>query len=125
MRQALEALKYLQGIVDTERGPKAIAALTAVLADNALNKMAENAREIGLDYEPVAWIEHEWGGLTDRENAVMRFALHNFMTDAYARMNAAAQDKDSRYFKPGAVEAFAKDAKDAEALMAKLREKNA
>lgn len=33
------------------------AALTAVLADHALDKMAENAREIGLDYEPEKW-EH-------------------------------------------------------------------
>ena len=58
--------------------------------------------------------------LTDRDNAIIRFAVHRFMSDAYARMNAAAQDKDSRHFSPGAVDAFAKDAKDAEALLARL-----
>ena len=33
---------------------KAITALRRILADHALDKMAENARELGLDYEPVA-----------------------------------------------------------------------
>jgi hypothetical protein len=27
------------------------------LANAALDKMAENARELGLDYEPVAWMD--------------------------------------------------------------------
>lgn len=58
--------------------------------------------------------------LTDRDNAIIRFAVHRFMTDAYARLSAAAQDKDGRYFRPGAADAFAKDAKDAEALLEKL-----
>jgi hypothetical protein len=58
--------------------------------------------------------------LTDRDNAIIRFAVHRFMTDAYARLAAAAQDKDGRYFRPGAADAFAKDAKDAEELLAKL-----
>jgi len=58
--------------------------------------------------------------LTERDNAIIRFAVHRFMTDAYARLGAAAQDKDGRYFRPGAADAFAKDAKDAEALLAKL-----
>ena len=31
----------------------AITAIKAALADNALDKMAENARELGLDYEPI------------------------------------------------------------------------
>ena len=59
-RMALEALEgfipYLP-LNDEEqccRYDKSITALTAALADNALNKMAENARELGLDYEPSA-----------------------------------------------------------------------
>ena len=46
--------------------------------DDALNKKAENARELGLDYEPVAWLtekryaqlhtpQRTWVGLTDEE----------------------------------------------------------
>jgi hypothetical protein len=29
--------------------------------DEALNKKAENARELGLDYEPVAPVQEDWG----------------------------------------------------------------
>ena len=29
--------------------------------DEALNKMAENARELELDYEPVAPVQEDWG----------------------------------------------------------------
>ena len=50
--------------------------------DEALERKAENARELGLDYEPVAWKmgasgiggmgvivqpQHTWQGLTDEE----------------------------------------------------------
>ena len=42
MKQALEALNYLQGLVDTERGPKAAAAL-------------RQAIEQAEKQEPVAW----------------------------------------------------------------------
>jgi hypothetical protein len=34
---------------------KAREAITAIKQARALDKMAENARELGLDYEPVAW----------------------------------------------------------------------
>lgn len=64
MRMALEALEQANSLIDGYYQPvesvnEAIAALTAALADNALNKMAENAREIGLDYEP-AQQEIDW-----------------------------------------------------------------
>jgi len=62
--------------------------------------------------------------MTEREQKIIMFAVHRFMGDSYAQANAAAQDHDNRYFKPGAVDAFYKDAKDAEALVAKLKEKN-
>ena len=49
MKQALEALNYLQGIVDTERGPKAAEALRQVIADMEAQ-------------EPVAWMTiNEYG----------------------------------------------------------------
>ncbi len=59
--------------------------------------------------------------VSDRENAIIRFALHQFMSNAYSHMNAAAQDKDSRYYTVGAVEKCAKDAKEAEALLSRLQ----
>ena len=33
-------------------------------ANEALDKMAENARQVGLDYEPA---QRTWQGLTDKE----------------------------------------------------------
>ena len=59
--------------------------------------------------------------VADRENAIIRFALHQFMSNAYSHMNAAAQDKDGRCYPLDAVEKFAKDAKDAEALLSRLQ----
>ncbi len=59
--------------------------------------------------------------VTDRENAIIRFALHQFMSNAYSHMDAAAQDKDGRRYALDAVERFAKDAKDAEALLSRLQ----
>ena len=58
LKLALEALETLM----IERGSiydKAITAIKEALANEALEKMAENARELGLDYEPeqesVTW----------------------------------------------------------------------
>jgi len=52
---ALEALIYASSYCDTYD------AITAIKQARALDKMAENARELGLDYEPVqepvAWVE--------------------------------------------------------------------
>jgi hypothetical protein len=41
-------------------------AITAIKQARALDKKAENARELGLDYEPVAWVEYETGNHTKR-----------------------------------------------------------
>ena len=51
MKLGLETLEAL--LWPSKDVENAITTLRAVLADNALDKMAENAREIGLDYEPV------------------------------------------------------------------------
>lgn len=55
-----QALAYLEGIHPGNMTPmaeeywnKAIAAIKQALANEALDKMAENARELGLDYEPT------------------------------------------------------------------------
>ena len=50
---------------------EAITAIKEALANEALEKMAENARELGLDYEPeqepVAWIWEKEDGYTSIE----------------------------------------------------------
>ena len=60
LREALaesqEKYQYGTPMLDAMRGK----------ANEALDKMSENARELGLDYEPaqqepVAWLEPEWG----------------------------------------------------------------
>jgi hypothetical protein len=56
LKLALKALEELivaeRTSVDIDRGE---AAITAIKQARALDKMAENARELGLDYEPVAF----------------------------------------------------------------------
>ena len=58
LKMALEALEYAGPSWIDARQP-AITAIKEALANEALEKMAENARELGLDYEPaqepVAW----------------------------------------------------------------------
>jgi hypothetical protein len=59
LKLALEALEYLmtnKTIHYTYRD-KAEEAITAIKQARALDKMAENARELGLDYEPVGLID--------------------------------------------------------------------
>ena len=58
LKLALEALETLM----IERGSiyeQAIAAVQRALANEALEKMAENARELGLDYEPEQTEQHQ------------------------------------------------------------------
>lgn len=61
-------------------------------------------------------------GITKRQQAVLRFALHRFMTDAYGRANLAAQDARGRTFPTGTAERFLQDAKDAEDLMRLIKD---
>ena len=88
VKQALEALNglYLPGELD--RVNKAITALQSIISQDALDKKAENARELGLSYDdgkpwPVAPVPNgpysapikelwpvapkPWVGLTDQE----------------------------------------------------------
>jgi hypothetical protein len=51
LKLALEALEYAGPSWIESRQP-AITAIKEALANEALEKMAENARELGLDYEP-------------------------------------------------------------------------
>ena len=91
LRLALRALqeyeRYTKGVMIPQtqvRGDEAITAIKAALANEALERKAENARELGLDYEPwekfcdsnCVWTDHHpdcklaqrtWQGLTDEE----------------------------------------------------------
>ncbi len=67
LKLALEALQptpYKDDWTVAKETNKAIIAIKEALANEALDKMAENARELGLDYEPA---QHTWVGLTDEE----------------------------------------------------------
>ena len=78
LKLALEALEtpwnapYVNGCdLALDKKVKAITAIKEALANEALEKMAENARELGLDYEPeqepVAWIWEKEDGYTSIE----------------------------------------------------------
>jgi hypothetical protein len=62
MKQALEALMVFRYAPPAQRPLvlKAIADLEQVIAQDALDKMAENARDLGLDYEPPAQKGRDW-----------------------------------------------------------------
>jgi hypothetical protein len=59
VKQALEALDIAQGLLADAKSyhqPKMLAAYTAlqsIISQNALDKKAENARELGLSYDPA------------------------------------------------------------------------
>jgi hypothetical protein len=55
VKQALEALMVFRYAPPAQRPLvlKAITALQSIISQDALDKMAENARELGLDYEPA------------------------------------------------------------------------
>jgi hypothetical protein len=65
LRLALEALDSLlywdNGKPEYDEARASITAIKQALADSALDRMAENARELGLDYEPVATVTSETG----------------------------------------------------------------
>jgi hypothetical protein len=63
VKQALEALKECSGLAPFEPPPKAVNAITAlqsIISQDALDKKAENARELGLDYEPAVQEGRDW-----------------------------------------------------------------
>jgi hypothetical protein len=96
-----------------------------LIAEQALQQEpGHNHWEDGDVFERIAKLKKQPAQqepFTDRENTIIRLALHQFMSNAYSHMNAAAQDKDGRRYTLGAVEKFAKDAKDAEALLSQLQ----
>jgi hypothetical protein len=72
LKMALEALERFEG--NKKIWPEAITAIKQALANEALEKKAKNARELGLNYEPepkyVAFMDvpqRTWVGLTNEE----------------------------------------------------------
>ena len=66
---ALEALESMKETLAEHDEPTTFnedQAIAAIKQARALDKKAENARELGLDYEPVAWVEYETGNHTKR-----------------------------------------------------------
>jgi hypothetical protein len=59
--EALEEACEIVGAAWTWRNEKGRPAITAIKQARALNKMAENARALGLDYEPVGWWDSKIG----------------------------------------------------------------
>lgn len=79
MKQALEALEN-GGRIETNEAITALRlAIEQAEKQAALDRMADNARELGLDYEPVAW-----------KNAAMRIGeeLSSVGPDGYYNMTA-------------------------------------
>ena len=90
MKLALEAMeRYQVKRQDFDRFADEITALQKALANEALDKKAENARELGLDYEPAQQepvakhyvdgghliypkAQRPWVGLTDEERKRVR-----------------------------------------------------
>jgi hypothetical protein len=71
MKLALEALET--SMYPQQKQLQAITALREALANEALDRMSENAKELGLDYEPaqqepVAWICE--GSSSDEKHAI-------------------------------------------------------
>lgn len=54
---------------------------------------------------------YNFHGLSQRQYDMIRFAVFRTMQAAEQQANAAAQDKEGKYFKEGAVQAFQDDAK--------------
>lgn len=54
-------------------------ACKAALQEDALDRMAENARELGLEYEgeqePVAWMDKDTGGITSKKEVADKFGI--------------------------------------------------
>jgi hypothetical protein len=62
VKQALEALMVFRYAPPAQRPLvlKAITALQSIISQDALDKKAENARELGLDYEPAVQEGRDW-----------------------------------------------------------------
>ena len=128
MKLALEALEMCEvpwtGTLDHNL-TEAITAIKEALANDALEKKAENARELGLNYEPepVAWIT-EWESKYS-SGKILDYIAHTrgekveytpLYTTAPQRTWVGLTDEELREFDVDPIEA--------KLMIAKLKEKN-
>ena len=98
LKLALEALEADPAeMVEDENGHmvfrriQAIITLREALANEALDKMAENARELGLDYEPA---QRTWVGLTDIDYAGLPLEQVGLVRWAEAKLRSKNESKN-------------------------------
>jgi len=94
LKLALEALQptpYKDDWTVAKETNKAITAIKEALANEALDKMAENARELGLDYEPP---QRTWVGLTDEEMQSIAFESADALSAVFVAV-AKLKEKNS------------------------------
>lgn len=125
------ALEQPEGRVGGEAGGGWIMALAKEIRANAEDHPNDYISRFALDWAdelacraittppPPAKVP-EGMVLSERDKSVMRFALHRFMGDAYAKHGEASQKTEARRYAPGAAERFYQDAKDAERLLSML-----
>jgi hypothetical protein len=65
LKLAMEALNTTESDCGSRAWEREQEAITAIKQARALDKKAENARELGLDYEPVAWSDTKQSELND------------------------------------------------------------
>jgi hypothetical protein len=90
LKMALEVMRN-QGDVSVDEWIATEKAIKEALANEALDKMAENARELGLDYEPEQdWIERERavGYREGHQNALKQMAQPEQEPVAWAKFSA-------------------------------------
>jgi hypothetical protein len=68
---------------------KSIAALQSIISQDALDKKAENARELGLDYEPAVQEGRDWSLL-----AATQESLREHMAEI-KRLKAALRERNT------------------------------
>ena len=95
LKLALEALEDL-GMKHYESTGEVLyketfTAIKEALANEALEKMAENARELGLDYEPA---QRTWVGLTDEDLEAEFGFIDELLRDTCYRTEAKLRSKN-------------------------------
>ena len=136
LRLALKTLEYAGPSWIEARQP-AITAIKEALANEALEKMAENARELGLDYEPEqepvawrAWVSKfpqgtgsDWVYVT---KPIMKDSVHNqpLYTTPPQRTWVGLTDEEVKNFVQAVWPREATPTDYIRAIEAKLKEKN-
>jgi hypothetical protein len=134
MCMALETLEGWKGYMPQlwdKTDQKALTALEKCLANDALEKKAENARELGLDYEPEQAQQAEpvaWLCMTEEYSKIVRFEFKTFgnVTPLYTspppRQSLTDEEIDNAVWHLGFGQLSPREV--ARAIEAKLKAKN-